>query len=210
MKAVLLSVRPEWCEKILNGEKTVEIRKSCPAHGTPFKVYIYCTKAQSKIGWLRIVPGKGWLRLDCTVIGEFVCTRIDTIQRMGIDNNFDYCYLSLNEFGNDDIAIEITDIKKSCIRKAYLNKYGKNSSRLYAWHISDLKIYDKPKSLSGFSRHDFRGMNETDVCGNESCEHYQPSGSYMLPPTCAINGCCLSKPPQSWCYVAEAEEDDAL
>lgn len=125
MKAVLLSVRPEWCEKILNGEKTVEIRKSCPAHGTPFKVYIYCTKAQSKIGWLRIVPGKGWLRLDCTVIGEFVCTRIDTIQRMGIDNNFDYCYLSLNEFGNDDIAIEITDIKKSCIRKADLNKYGK-------------------------------------------------------------------------------------
>lgn len=81
---------------------------------------------------------------------------------------------------------------------------------LYAWHISDLKIYDQPKSLSGFSRHDFRGMNGTDVCGNESCEHYQPSGSYMLPPTCAINGCCLSKPPQSWCYVAEAEEDDAL
>lgn len=76
--------------------------------------------------------------------------------------------------------------------------------------ISDLKIYDQPKSLSGFSRHDFRGMNGTDVCGNESCEHYQPSGSYMLPPTCAINGCCLSKPPQSWCYVAEAKEDDAL
>lgn len=84
------------------------------------------------------------------------------------------------------------------------------AEHVYAWHISDLKIYDKPKSLSGFSRHDFRGMNETDVCGNESCEHYQPSGSYMLPPTCAINGCCLSKPPQSWCYVAEAEEDDAL
>ena len=81
---------------------------------------------------------------------------------------------------------------------------------MYAWHISDLKIYDQPKSLSGFSRHDFRGMNGTDVCGNESCEHYQPSGSYMLPPTCAINGCCLSKPPQSWCYVAEAKEDDAL
>lgn len=80
---------------------------------------------------------------------------------------------------------------------------------LYAWHISDLKIYDQPKSLSGFSRHDFRGMNGTDVCGNESCEHYQPSGSYMLPPTCEINGCYLSKPPQSWCYVAEVEEEEA-
>lgn len=74
-KAVLLSIRPEWCEKILSGEKTVEIRKSCPAHGTPFKVYIYCTKAQSKIGWLRIVPGKGWLRLDSAVIGEFTCKK---------------------------------------------------------------------------------------------------------------------------------------
>ena len=27
-KAVLLSIRPEWCVKILNGEKTVEIRKT--------------------------------------------------------------------------------------------------------------------------------------------------------------------------------------
>lgn len=29
-KAVLISIRPEWCEKILNGEKTVEIRKKSP------------------------------------------------------------------------------------------------------------------------------------------------------------------------------------
>lgn len=26
-KAVLLSIRPEWCEKILSGEKTVEIAR---------------------------------------------------------------------------------------------------------------------------------------------------------------------------------------
>ncbi len=44
MKAVMLSIRPEWCEKILNGEKTVEIRKTKPKIETPFKVYIYCTQ----------------------------------------------------------------------------------------------------------------------------------------------------------------------
>ena len=152
--------------------------------------------------------------LDCKangmVVGEFTCNGIDFIQRMGIDNNFDYCYLSLNEFGNDDIAVEITDVKKSCIRRADLSKYAGKAPFLYAWHISDLKIYDEPRSLNEFCRFDFQSMNGTDVCGNESCEHYQPSGSYMEPPTCAINGCCLSKPPQSWCYVAEAEEDDAL
>lgn len=40
MKAVLLSIRPEWCKKILSGEKTVELRRTCPVHGTPFKVYM--------------------------------------------------------------------------------------------------------------------------------------------------------------------------
>ena len=30
MKAVLVSIRPEWWEKILSGEKTLEIRKSAP------------------------------------------------------------------------------------------------------------------------------------------------------------------------------------
>ena len=36
-KAVLLSIRPEWCVKILNGEKTVEIRKNRPKLKPPFK-----------------------------------------------------------------------------------------------------------------------------------------------------------------------------
>lgn len=137
-----------------------------------------------------------------TVIAEFVCDKIRPI------------------IGKTWIVKE--DIERatsgSCLSLKQIIEYAGWShcssfterKELYAWHISDLKIYDQPKSLSGFSRHDFRGMNGTDVCGNESCEHYQPSGSYMLPPTCAINGCCLSKPPQSWCYVAEAEEDDAL
>lgn len=135
-----------------------------------------------------------------TVIAEFVCDKIRPI------------------IGKTWIVKE--DIERatsgSCLSLKQIIEYAGWShcslfterKELYAWHISDLKIYDQPKSLSGFSRHDFRGMNGTDVCGNESCEHYQPSGSYMLPPTCAINGCYLSTPPQSWCYVAEAEEEE--
>lgn len=42
-KAVLISIRPKWCEKIVNGEKTIEIRKTRPRLETPFKCYIYCT-----------------------------------------------------------------------------------------------------------------------------------------------------------------------
>lgn len=199
-KAVLISIHPEWCEEIILGKKTMEVRKNRPTLDVPFKAYIYCTKAPK--GWLRAVPGHGWQQLDGKVIGEFVC---DDVRRIGPE----YCIIK------EDIESAITG---SCLTAQQVEAYAgwKGWMRLvdchdaYCWHISDLKIYDQPKPLSSFSRYDFRGMNGTDVCGNEACEHYQPSGSYMLPPTCAINGCCLSKPPQSWCYVAEAEEDDAL
>ena len=43
-KAVLISIRPEWVEKIARGEKTVEVRKTRPKLDTPFKCYIYCTQ----------------------------------------------------------------------------------------------------------------------------------------------------------------------
>lgn len=42
-KAVLISIRPKWVEKIANGEKTIEVRKTKPKLETPFKCYIYCT-----------------------------------------------------------------------------------------------------------------------------------------------------------------------
>ena len=141
--------------------------------------------------------------MDGLVIGEFICYEIDTIRRMGIDNNFDYCYLSLNEFGNDDIAIEIRDIKKSRIPKSELNSYAKSAPELFAWHISDMKVYDAPRSLDEFSRFGFWGINGTGVCGNYCCENYEPPDSCMTPPTCKINGCSVYRPPQSWCYVED-------
>ena len=63
-KAVLISIRPEWCEKIINGQKTVEVRKTRPKMNPPFKCYIY------KCG-----NGK--------VIGEFLCDEIININGAG-------------------------------------------------------------------------------------------------------------------------------
>ena len=40
-KAVLNSLRPKWCEKIISGEKTIELRKTRPKMNPPFKCYIY-------------------------------------------------------------------------------------------------------------------------------------------------------------------------
>lgn len=31
MKSVLISIRPQWVEKIASGQKTIEVRKSAPS-----------------------------------------------------------------------------------------------------------------------------------------------------------------------------------
>lgn len=190
MKSVLISVKPKWCELIASGKKTIEVRKTRPKIDTPFKCYIYETKAANKnkliVDFDGDLPTK-YTRGSGKVIGEFVCDRIDRIQKRGIDDNFDYCYLSLNVFGNDDIEIGITDIKKSCISKKELNEYGKNAFCLHSWHISDLEIYDEPKELSEFKLY------------NSHC-YYSDMG--LAIPNCEnCNTCGVKRPPQSWCYV---------
>ena len=44
-REILLSIKPEHLVKILNGEKTLEIRKTVPKCELPCRVRLYCTKA---------------------------------------------------------------------------------------------------------------------------------------------------------------------
>ena len=52
MKSVLISIQPKWVEKIVKGEKTIEVRKTAPQE-VPFKAYIYCTKEKKQVGKLQ-------------------------------------------------------------------------------------------------------------------------------------------------------------
>ena len=182
-KAVLISIRPDWVKKIGEGKKTIEVRKTRPNLPTPFKAYIYCSQGNDA----RRLCGS-WAK----VIGEFVCDKIDVIQRRGIPENFDYCYLSLNEWGNDDIETEIRDIMGSCIPKERINSYAGKTPVLYAWHISKLEIYDAPKSLS-----EFRRICDKE-CNCDGCAKYWANGG-----DCGINSLQIKRPPQSWRYVEE-------
>lgn len=53
-KAVLLSIRPNWCKMIWAGMKEVEVRKTRPTLETPFKAYIYRSR------WLGYEVAQGW------------------------------------------------------------------------------------------------------------------------------------------------------
>lgn len=168
MKSVLLSIKPKYCELIASGKKTVEIRKNRPKIDAPFKCYIYCTKRYYR-------KGDGYFqgKYCGKVIGEFVC---DGIYSWGAD---DLTYGTY--YASDD------ELNDACITNEELWNYAKGKT-LYAWHISDLVIYDKPKELSEFySAHKFkdchRGVQKYD------CDY--------------CFDCGLTRPPQSWCYVEE-------
>ena len=67
MRAILMSIRHKWCEKIFRGEKTIEVRKTSPNVKLPIKVYAYESIGQGE--------GAG------AVVGEFVCDGIEHISR---------------------------------------------------------------------------------------------------------------------------------
>lgn len=201
MKSVLISIRPEWCEKIANGQKTMEIRKNKPKIKTPFKCYIYCTKGGGTLllnknravayypmaDWKKsIIIGSPASIENGKVIGEFICDAI----------------ISHCEMANADIAEQ-----QGCISREDLLEYA-GGKELYGWHISNLVIYDTPKELSDFRKPCI--MPEMPYCpkcpvgyeyiSETEAEFYRADGE------CNTEWRCLNyvtRPPQSWCYVEE-------
>ncbi len=119
---------------IANGKKTIEVRKSRPKLETPFKCYIYCTLPKES-GDIFLVGGKNPRQGNGKVIGEFVCDYIS-----------EFVYNSGGFLVKDDIPATINATKQSCLTDTEFRKYAKESN-VYGWHISDLKIYDKPIEL---------------------------------------------------------------
>ena len=143
MKAVLIAIKPKWVEKIASGKKTVEVRKSAPKE-VPFKAYIYETydKNYDNIGvcW---GEGKTFEHGCKKVIGEFVCNKVKKYEPHVI---LCACY----EVNGADVKENLRYNKGTCLSYEDMVKKS-NGKPLYGWHISDLKIYDKPRELSEFS-----------------------------------------------------------
>lgn len=186
MKAVLISIKSQWVEKILNGEKTVEVRKTRPKLKPPFKGLIYCTKAKEDrfILELHDYDTKKATRIDGKVVGEFICDKIIDIVYIKLSGK----YIGVKTFVMDDeILSEAVEIEKAtCLTQNDLLIYGQGKD-LYGIHISDLKIYDRPKELSEFKTvcKWYNGTKEVcDSCLEDYCKRHE-----------------LTRPPQSWCYV---------
>lgn len=180
--AVLISIRPEWCGKIANGQKTIEVRKTRPKLKTPFKCYIYETKAINHYSILVDLDGVQktvYEKGRGKIIGEFICDRIVKAE-CG-----QYCRL-LSTLYTQILPHELFNYA--------------NYKSVYGWHISDLVIYDKPKELSEFYSKapcQYWHGNMTSIL--DQCFYEYPCENILDRGIC--QGKRMSRPPRSWCYV---------
>jgi predicted transcriptional regulator len=186
-KTVMLSIRPKWVEKIASGKKTIEVRKTRPKLETPFKCYIYCTNIRPFLVWGDVFRG-AWFT-------EF--TRISGYSRAEADKIWDVFNGHIaGEFTCDRIY-ELAPLnhapddveKQACLTREEIVNYLKGTG--YGWHISGLRIYDTPKELS-----EFKPVCRVDF-GCRACLHYDYAKM-----DCGEK--VISRPPQSWCYVDDA------
>lgn len=186
--AVLVSIQPEWCELIANGKKKVEVRKTRPKLKAPFKCYIYCTIGKEKLWILNpserpLYPNNiakrfnaksvgGATNVNGKVIGEFICNSVI---------NIPYSKYFVDYYH----AMPLDVLEATCLGMRHIDEYLLSKSG-YAWLISDLVIYDKPKELSEFARHDTAYDNAFGWAFEDRPKRV-----------------ALTRPPQSWCYVDE-------
>lgn len=173
-KAILISIRQEWVNRIISGEKTVEIRKNRPNLKTPFKCYIYETQGKGDTPWIdedghMIFRGRG------KAVAEFTCDRINRITHVGYSGSGEKLMLRACKADNWMELEPNFDFSTTYMSTEQIEQYldGRDG---YAWHISDVKNF-YPLSME---LHDFTGVRASGV----RLELYK-----------------IERPPKSWCYV---------
>lgn len=192
-RKILISIKPKWCAKIMNGEKTIEVRKNKALAKAIQKlinengyaeIYVYCSKLQNgklntlskmKNGEYKIISNANDVlkqideiekaKLTGKVVFKFRCYKVEEIESRKYSV---YCFPYTETLDDYELLTE------SCLTVKELDDYLGYDRTGYAIHISDLEIFDKPKELREFS----------------NCDPYPYTRR-------------LTRAPQSWQYVEE-------
>ena len=213
MKAILMSIRPKWCEKIFSGEKTIEVRKTAPKE-TPFKVYVYCTKERmtsvpSIYAYLhknepRACAEYGtietWGEIGDVIVNPHLASKHVSFGMHGKVVGEFVCDM-IEEFKKSEHGVKFNRFRalyETRLSVTEMREYMGNQDKVLGLHITEPKLYDTPKELGEF----LRVCPKVQPC--ENCKHSINDEDVFG--TVSI-GCDrrIIRPPQSWCYVEERE-----
>jgi len=131
MTDIILSIHPQWAEKIYSGEKTVEVRKTKPdwekaESQDDLLIYLYETAPIKK------------------VTGIVFLTWVDKADKELFRNPEKYF---------------ATDLKNACLTDKELIKYS-NGKNLYFWELKDPFKFDTPQDIKGSVPQSWRYLRE--------------------------------------------------
>ena len=187
MKAIMISIKPIFCAKIMNGDKTIEVRKN-KALATAIQklidkqgfanIYVYCSKGKERL--VNLIDDSFYCgastRLNGKVVFKFRCYKMEEIVDYGSRYLVNKDYPHTNEVARQS-CLDFKDLKN------YLK--GKNG---HAIHISNLEIFDEPKELNEF----------------ETTKSYLVDVGQLQP---ILQNIRLTKAPQNFCYI-EVENNE--
>ena len=172
---ILASLKPYYYYLIGERKKTIEVRKSA-LKDLPQDIAFYMSKDEKSFA---------------KIPKEFQEKYRKHFGKVGIravvDNMDVYAYDCC-----DGVDIDDDMLLETMIDREYINIYAKGKA-LYGWHISNLKIYDKPKELSEFRI----SCNRKNLC--YSCNRFTGK------PWDICNN-SITRPPQSYMFVEEVEQ----
>ena len=193
---ILASLKPYYYYLIGERKKTIEVRKS-PLKNLPQDIAFYMSKDEKSFAKIpkefqdkyRKHFGKVGMRVVCDEVEEFHEWELSPQGKFA-------------DFERERLENFLT---AACLSEEEVVRYRENLpyyKPLYGLHISDLKIYGKPKELSEFISPS-KAKKCVDYCVNGICSNL---GYEEL---CgAIRRCeykKITRPPQNYIYVEEQE-----
>lgn len=194
MRKVLASLKPYYYYLVGEGIKTIEVRKNMPkASDWDNEVLFYMSKDVKSFAKIPKEFQEKYRKHFGKVGMQFVCDNIEKY-------DYDCCphpelgYNIGDDCGDNWYNIDDEELQKTGLTNEDFKKYGKGKD-IYGWHISELKIYDKPKDLNDFCK----------PCPMEDKYNCLRCGYYS-----DYSGVCINyvnRPPQSWFYVEKNKEE---
>lgn len=180
MLAILMSIRPHHLFNILNGKKTIELRKRFSSDFRGW-VYLYCTKAIKGQPTLIRSAFEHLYRLGTWYVDDFeINLSGKVVCRFWVDNveetitiNWATETATLDEF---DLSV------KSCVSIKDLHNIFSDCKAI---HISKLELFAKPKELGEFYYYKKRLID----CGMDCPPYFDEVKTQVR------------KAPQSWQYI---------
>lgn len=148
-KSYLISIQPQWLEKILNGQKTIEVRRKVNKdvlekldRGETVEAYLYCTKGKPYLYYgdlsqqyeIDNYKNKWGDELNATIPAKIVIDGYDEV---------------LTQHHIDGEQIDRV-LKYACIEREDFDKYIGDKEMAYALHISKVEILDEVMKLDDF------------------------------------------------------------